>query len=71
MVGKEDSTLARGSENTLPTGFQIAYGLIAVIDDLKSYDEEAMTLFDYRTEPFAGDPVWLKEVEQKPTVRII
>lgn len=48
LVGKEDPMLARGSEHTLNTGFQIAYGFIAVIDELKSYKEEAMTLFDYR-----------------------
>ena len=41
--------LARGSHETLRTGFQIAYGFIAVIDDLKGYDEAAMTLFDYRS----------------------
>lgn len=48
MVGKEDPMLARGSEKMLSTGFQIAYGFIAVVDELKSYKEEAMTLFDYR-----------------------
>lgn len=41
--------LARGSSEVLRTGFQIAYGFIAVIDDLKGYDEAAMTLFDYRS----------------------
>lgn len=41
--------LARGSSEVLRTGFQIAYGFIAVVDDLKGYDEEAMTLFDYRS----------------------
>lgn len=41
--------LARGSSEILRTGFQIAYGFIAVIDDLKGYDEAAMTLFDYRS----------------------
>ena len=40
--------LARGSSKVLPTGFQIAYGFIAEIDKLSSYDEKAMTLFDYR-----------------------
>jgi hypothetical protein len=40
--------VARGSENELPMGFQIAYGFIAVVDELKGYDESAMTLFDYR-----------------------
>lgn len=48
LIGKEDPMLARGSEKMLSTGFQIAYGFIAVVDDLKSYNEEAMTLFDYR-----------------------
>lgn len=49
MIGKEDPMLARGSSETLRTGFQIAYGFIANIDDLKGYDEAAMTLFDYRS----------------------
>ena len=48
MIGKEDPMLARGSEKMLSTGFQIAYGFIAVVDELRSYKEEAMTLFDYR-----------------------
>ena len=52
MIGKEDPMLARGSSETLRTGFQIAYGFIANIDDLKGYDEAAMTLFDYRSTNF-------------------
>ena len=48
LVGKEEPMLARGSEKFLSTGFQIAYGFIAVIDELNSYNQDAMTLFDYR-----------------------
>jgi lycopene beta-cyclase len=67
LIGKEDPMLARGGDKVLPTGFQIAYGFIAMIDKLESYDKKAMTLFDYRTEAFSHDPEWLKEVEDKPT----
>ena len=59
--------LARGSEKTLPTGYQIAYGFIALIDSLQSYDPKAMTLFDYRTDPYTADSTWLKDTENKPT----
>ena len=48
ITSKENPVVARGSENELPMGFQIAYGFIAVVDKLKGYDEMAMTLFDYR-----------------------
>lgn len=40
LVAREDPMLARGSEKTLPTGYQIAYGFIALVDSLKSYDEK-------------------------------
>ena len=48
IVAKETPSYARGSEKELVTGYQIAYGFIALIDKLESYDEKAMTLFDYR-----------------------
>ena len=48
LVHKELPYIARGSEKELPTGYQIAYGFIANVDNLGPYDIEAMTLFDYR-----------------------
>lgn len=39
---------ARGSPLSVPEGYQIAYGFIAHVNSLGPYDENTMTLFDYR-----------------------
>jgi hypothetical protein len=46
---------------------QIAYGFIALVDDLTSYDPLAMTLFDYRTDFVGDDAAWQRDVEERPT----
>jgi flavin-dependent dehydrogenase len=48
LVAKESPMYARGNDKELITGYQIAYGFIAVVDKLETYDAKAMTLFDYR-----------------------
>jgi hypothetical protein len=46
---------------------QIAYGFIALVDDLTGYDPRAMTLFDYRTDFVGDDAAWQRDVEMRPT----
>ncbi len=48
LIIKEDPRIARGHFKELPVGYQIAYGYIADVDNLGPYDNQAMTLFDYR-----------------------
>jgi lycopene beta-cyclase len=71
LVGKQDPVLARGVDKVLPTGFQIAYGFIAHVDQLGPYDGKAMTLFDYRTSHLDDkDSRWQREAADKPTVSV-
>ena len=60
---------------SIPPGFQIAYGMLATIDESNipdktfcgPYDKEAMTLFDYRTDHFPEDSNELSKAEKSPT----
>lgn len=68
LVAKEVPMLARGNNEELPTGFQIAYGLIAHVDSLGPYKRDAMTLFDYRTDHFEAGSAEMKDAIDRPTV---
>ncbi len=48
LVARENPNIARGNNNEIPVGYQIAYGFIAKVNALGPYDLDAMTLFDYR-----------------------
>lgn len=58
-----------------PPGFQIAYGILAEVDETNSpnkeffgpYYKEAMTLFDYRTDHFPNESNELSKAEKAPT----
>ncbi|GKY98414.1 hypothetical protein MPSEU_000798900 [Mayamaea pseudoterrestris] len=75
-TGHETSLILREArEAHRPPGFQIAYGvLVDVEEDLSMpsptqigpYDKQAMTLFDYRTDHYAGD-VNEKKLIKDPT----
>ncbi|KAL7508077.1 hypothetical protein ACHAXN_005160 [Cyclotella atomus] len=60
---------------SIPPGFQIAYGILAEVDESNSpnrdffgpYDKEAMTLFDYRTDHFPEGSNELNKAERAPT----
>ena len=60
---------------SIPPGFQIAYGILAEVDEANSpnmdfvgpYDKEAMTLFDYRTDHFPEESNELSKAERAPT----
>jgi len=67
IVTREDPLFARGHSKMLPTGFQIAYGMIAHVDKPGPYDKDAMTLFDYRTSFLEDDVEWLKDGKNRPT----
>lgn len=67
LAVKESTLLARGNQVSYPTGYQIAYGFIAHLNNLGPYDPKAMTLFDYRTSFLEDEPDWLKEGTDKPT----
>ena len=67
LITKEHPYYARGSNKLSEPGYQIAYGIIAHTDSPGPYDLSAMTLFDYRTEPFEDDPVLLKKAIDRPT----
>jgi lycopene beta-cyclase len=70
LVQKESARFSRGSAQSIPMGYQIAYGMIATVDGLGPYDSSAMTLFDYRTDHLDPDldPLWLRDASDKPTV---
>ena len=66
-TGAESTLVRRGAPPEAPgsgltPGFQIAYGFEATVDSeggLGPYDENAMLLFDYRTDHLeAADPAW-------------
>jgi len=65
----------RVNAQSLPPGFQIAYGALVTVDESKSqdssligpYDKEAMTLFDYRTDHFNPDSENLSKATTAPT----
>jgi flavin-dependent dehydrogenase len=49
LVTQESPLQSRGhSREIIPLGYQIAYGIVAKVDNLGPYKAEAMTLFDYR-----------------------
>jgi len=60
---------------SLPPGFQIAYGVLATVDESNvpdtdfagPYSKEAMTLFDYRTDHFPENSNELSKAENAPT----
>eukprot|EP00579_Thalassiosira_antarctica_P000481 CAMPEP_0201866626 /NCGR_PEP_ID=MMETSP0902-20130614/1139_1 /ASSEMBLY_ACC=CAM_ASM_000551 /TAXON_ID=420261 /ORGANISM="Thalassiosira antarctica, Strain CCMP982" /LENGTH=622 /DNA_ID=CAMNT_0048391631 /DNA_START=68 /DNA_END=1936 /DNA_ORIENTATION=+ len=60
---------------SIPPGFQIAYGLLATVDETNvpdtdfvgPYSKEAMTLFDYRTDHFPENSNELSKAENAPT----
>lgn len=60
---------------SIPPGFQIAYGILATIDESSipdkeycgPYYKEAMTLFDYRTDHFPTESNELSKAEKSPT----
>ena len=60
---------------SMPPGFQIAYGILAEVDETSSsnedflgpYYKEAMTLFDYRTDHFPNESNELSRAEKAPT----
>lgn len=73
-TGHETSLIMRDSRTkTKPAGYQIAYGIMAELDeedipDLDAfgpYDKAAMTLFDYRTDHIP--PGELEKAEEAPT----
>ena len=66
FIAREDPFYARGKSIELKPGFQIAYGFIAIVDQLGPYEGTSMTLFDYRTD-HSKDLEQLKEMELKPT----
>ena len=67
LIGKENCYFARGTNKMSEPGFQIAYGFLAHVDNNGPYDMKAMTLFDYRTEPFDDDESLLKSTIDRPT----
>lgn len=67
LVMREDPLFARGSEKELKTGYQIAYGFIAHVDNTGPYDPKAMTLFDYRTDHFEPGSAALDDALDRPT----
>jgi lycopene beta-cyclase len=67
LVAREDPMLARGNPKELPTGYQIAYGFTALVDNPGPYAMEAMTLFDYRTTHFASGSDEEKDGCNRPT----
>lgn len=67
LVMREDPMFARGSERELKTGYQIAYGFIAHVDNPGPYDPKAMTLFDYRTDHFQPGSSALNDAVDRPT----
>jgi lycopene beta-cyclase len=71
LVGRESPMLARGSEKELSTGYQIAYGFIALIDKINSYDPKAMTLFDYRYIVFCNIQRSLLAICQESSLNIL
>lgn len=60
---------------SIPPGFQIAYGMLAKVDESNipnkelcgPHDKEAMTLFDYRTDHFQEGSNDLAKAEKAPT----
>ncbi|KAL7471928.1 hypothetical protein ACHAXS_012243 [Conticribra weissflogii] len=58
-----------------PPGYQIAYGMLAKLDESSApdqsrcgpYDKDAMTLFDYRTDHFPPDSPEARRAETAPT----
>ncbi|KAL9191321.1 hypothetical protein ACHAXT_001027 [Thalassiosira profunda] len=60
---------------SIPPGFQIAYGVLAKVDEssvpdkdfVGPYYKEAMTLFDYRTDHFPAESSELSKAEKAPT----
>lgn len=67
LVMREDPQYARGSDKELKTGYQIAYGFIAHVDDTGPYDPKAMTLFDYRTDHLEPGSNALADAIDRPT----
>ncbi len=65
LICKEDPMYARANRKTIPVGFQIAYGFIAHVDSLGPYDQNAMTLFDYKTNHLEGEQ--LIDATNRPT----
>lgn len=69
IVMKDDRT------KSIPPGFQIAYGVLAKVDESDipdadfcgPYYKEAMTLFDYRTDHFPESSDALSKAETAPT----
>lgn len=67
LVARESANVARGINQEIPVGYQIAYGFIAHVSNLGPYDEKAMTLFDYRTNYLEDNAAMLTEGLRKPT----
>lgn len=70
LVAKDNPYLARGHNDPLQPGYQIAYGFMANCSGTGPYAFDAMTLFDYRTDHLHQHPEWLEDGEARPTVRV-
>lgn len=68
FIEKEVPHLARGKDERIEEGYQIAYGFIAHCSSTGPYDFNAMTLFDYRTDFLAENKTWLADAVKRPTV---
>mmetsp|Transcript_21740 Transcript_21740/g.49476 ORF Transcript_21740/g.49476 Transcript_21740/m.49476 type:complete len:614 (+) Transcript_21740:68-1909(+) len=56
-----------GQSESPEAGFQIAYGMECIVDGHTHYAQEAMTLFDYRTDHLRKVPGWEESASKSPT----